>query len=51
VRKQSAPLVLKAMKSTKDTNYLNTKQQAIEHLYSHKKITGSEINEEDETYR
>ena len=48
VRKQSAPLALKGLKgnNSNEANYLTGKQHAIEHLYSHKVVAGSEIDEE-----
>jgi hypothetical protein len=45
VKKQSAPLVLKAMRSTKEVAYLSTRNKAIEDLYSHKVVTGSEYQD------
>ena len=51
VRKQSAPLVLKGlqknMSEKKEVEYLTGKQRALEHLYSHKVVSGSEMADED----
>lgn len=48
-KRSAAPLV--SIKSCKESNYLNIRNNIIEHLYSHKVVAGSEFQDDDAARR
>lgn len=46
IKKHSAAPIITLKSGKKDSNYLNTRNKIIEHLYSHKVVAGSEYHDD-----